>query len=422
MAKKRAVVTISALNYGGRVAVLSKSFQKENADIPFFYFVLDYDFQENPSKLKRPEANCIALKDLDLFCKSQSPNFSLMNMLFPYDIMEASTAVKPFVLSMMFEKYGFDEVLFLDPDIAVYDRLDSIWEHFDDANILLTPHLIKLSRLDLSLASERSILKSGTYNLGFLGLKCSDVVTSFLKWWGQRLVRHCTREAHLGLFTDQKWVDILAGAEASVRVLRDPGLNVAHWNIHERAITKDAKGKYIVNGVPLKFFHFSGYNLDQAENLTKYIPHLKIENLGVGEELVRDYDKALQENNTRQLESFRYGLDFFSNGIPIGQYLKKWARVEGRLDPFKNVFDVYEENSFFNSLFKSSPNKLCLFAEILLNDRDDLKINFSKNSPNDIYRFMEWIVKTGIKDYRLDPKTSRILTQKFSGMVNPYGT
>jgi hypothetical protein len=412
MHKKRAVITISALNYGAQVSVLASSLRKTNPEVPFFYFVLDYDFGENPLKLKKPNANCLALKDLEVFCRSQDPNFSVMNMLFPYDIVEASTAVKPFVLSMMFAKYDFDEIIFLDPDIAVYDSLDSIWEKFEDSNVLLTPHLIKLDRIDLALESERAVLRSGTYNLGFLGLKRSEVTNSFLKWWAARLVKHCTREVHFGLFTDQKWVDILAGAEPTIGILRSPGLNIAHWNIHERHVSKSSSGQYLVNNEPLVFFHFSGFNSLSPDIVTRHFPNVRVEDFGVLKELFNAYCEELLDAGVQYYSALRYGLDYFSNGIKIPEFLRYWAREQSPLERFENVFDVSETNSFFNFLFRSTPGRLCPFAEIVSQIRKDVRDKHLESSGGGNAGFMNWLVQQGAIDLELDKRIVRILMIK----------
>ena len=45
-----------------------------------------------------------------------------------YDVMELSTAVKPWLLRHLLERPGVDSVTYLDPDIQVFDSLDEIVE------------------------------------------------------------------------------------------------------------------------------------------------------------------------------------------------------------------------------------------------------------------------------------------------------
>jgi hypothetical protein len=40
-------------------------------------------------------------------------------------------------------------------------------------------------------------------------------------------------------------------------VLRDPGYNVASWNLGHRSLTQGRDGSVLVDGSPLRFFHFT---------------------------------------------------------------------------------------------------------------------------------------------------------------------
>ena len=63
-----------------------------------------------------------------------------------------------------------------------------------------------------------------------------------------------------GFFVDQRWVDFAAGLVPHLTILRDPGYNLAYWNLPKRDLRWDAEHGYTVDGVPLRFFHFSGYD------------------------------------------------------------------------------------------------------------------------------------------------------------------
>src|SRR5688572_31844492 len=45
-----------------------------------------------------------------------------------YDIMELNTAVKPYLLEVLFDRYNAQKVIYFDPDIVVYNRLDILLE------------------------------------------------------------------------------------------------------------------------------------------------------------------------------------------------------------------------------------------------------------------------------------------------------
>jgi hypothetical protein len=61
----------------------------------------------------------------------------------------------------------------------------------------------------------------------------------------------------LGIFVDQKWCNLVPCLFENVKVLRDPGCNVASWNLSCRTVSIGSDGIIMCNEVPLKFFHFT---------------------------------------------------------------------------------------------------------------------------------------------------------------------
>lgn len=185
--------------------------------------------------------------------------------LFPYSVVEACTSVKAHAILHLLEEHR--KLVYLDPDIVLFDRLTRSSGINDSCDIGVTPHLIDLSAdVHRSINDEITTLKTGTFNLGFLYVRSSTESRRILKWWASRLQEHCLDNASRGLFTDQKWINLLSGASESISVLRHSGLNVASWNLHERTLTLGSDGKFLANGVPLIFIHFSkfpGFGVDQ---------------------------------------------------------------------------------------------------------------------------------------------------------------
>jgi len=102
------------------------------------------------------------------------------------------------------------------------------------------------------------------YNLGFLAVRGSDVGRAFAEWWSQRLYFFCRDEWQSGLFTDQKWIDLVPALFPGVGVLRAPRFNVASWNLSERPLRAE-DGQFLVDGEPLGFYHFTAVSGDAHE-------------------------------------------------------------------------------------------------------------------------------------------------------------
>lgn len=183
----------------------------------------------------------------------------LDRMVVQYTILELNTAIKPYAFDTLFAQPGVDRVIYFDPDIQLYHAGEALLRRLDTAEVVLTPHLIAPLEDDRH-PSDLAIVQSGSYNLGFLALRGTPQTLRLLRWWQRKLQRDCVVDIPRGLFTDQKWMDLVPGLYAGVHVERDAGWNVAYWNLAHRDVQGTAEAGYTVNGVPLFFFHFSGYS------------------------------------------------------------------------------------------------------------------------------------------------------------------
>jgi hypothetical protein len=80
---------------------------------------------------------------------------------------------------------------------------------------------------------------------------------AFARWWESRLRNFCYDNKAGGLFVDQKWCDHVPAMFDGVKIVRDPGYNVASWNLSRRRISISSAGDILVNGYPLRFYHFT---------------------------------------------------------------------------------------------------------------------------------------------------------------------
>jgi hypothetical protein len=231
------------------------------------------------------------------------PNLSWMTE--HYNIVELNTAVKPYYFEFLFRKYNSEFIFFFDPDIYIYKELDSIISCFGQSDVLLTPHVIWPVPKGVY-PWENHFLKYGIYNLGFIGLKNTGNVHLLLKWWQERLAEHCLINHRKGLFVDQLWANLIPLFFEKVCVLKDEGLNVAFWNLHERLLAKK-DGRYTVNNTPLTFFHFSSFNPSRPDLLTKEnYTNLDYNGNPSTVELSKEYAKALDSNNYKLYNAIQF--------------------------------------------------------------------------------------------------------------------
>ena len=111
----------------------------------------------------------------------------------------------------------------------------------------------------------------------------------------------------------------LRSRDLRLRHYRDPGCNVAYWNLDHRDLTIDA-GSYQVNGLPLKFFHFSGYSPEQPHLLSKHQsknPRILLSERPAVRQICDEYGDLLAANGFGVDDQAPYGLGVMANGVPL---------------------------------------------------------------------------------------------------------
>lgn len=173
--------------------------------------------------------------------------------MFRHSIVEASTAVKPRFMIHLTERYPqADKFVYLDPDVLVYGPFTELDALLDQHSIVLAPHLLRPGNIDMEISS----LAHGAYNLGFLAVSRADNSARFLQWWAERLFLYCYDDKSRGIFTDQKWIDLVP-CFFDCHILKHHGYDFATWSLLGSELV-ETQGAYVANGDPLRFIHFSG--------------------------------------------------------------------------------------------------------------------------------------------------------------------
>jgi len=375
----KAIFTVCNIAYLPRALVLAKSVYEHDKSVLHIYI-----FDQRRALPQLPDYIVVHWPD-EFFGKRD------LNLAFKYDIIELSTALKPFIaLSLLKDYYS---VIFLDPDTKIYRSLDSIWSILSESSsVLLTPHYLK-PQPDNDYESDLPMMRFGSFNLGFFAITRSPSTYSFLHWWDKRCRRLCYMESQNGLSTDQKWISIAPCLFSCIKILYDPTLNVAPWNLFERRVTIDNGDFTIDHKDKLTFFHFSNfdhadlqYNKCRTSTCSnddwpelEYLSSLYSAELKVTSEYLRFVNP-------------RYTFEYFASGEYITPLLRRaYASNEGY---FSNIDDPF--NSYNILLFAkknrllSRNNKKYVVRKNLLNTSNQ----FSKTL-NKVYflmRMLLWIV------------------------------
>lgn len=260
MKSNRAIFTIVTKSYLAFARVMAKELRARHPEMAFYVFLAD-----RPDGYFQPENEpFIAIPLEDFF-----PSALMPTMTGYYTAYEFCNALKPFAHLYLASKIQAERWFYLDSDIFVCGSFDSLFEELNNSSIVLTGHILKPVELVISEKLELNFLSAGIYNGGFIGIKNTAVATSFLSWWKERLIWHCLKDVR-GLEVDQSWLNFVPVLFPEVKILKNPEVNVAYWNFHERELELEANGDVRVAGIRIPFLHFSGWDWREPEKISKH--------------------------------------------------------------------------------------------------------------------------------------------------------
>ncbi len=380
---KTAVFTIVSLNYGAFAQTLMESLQAHHPE--WDRHVLFVDQCDDVGQLGGELFTAIGIEAL--------PLPKLREFLFRYDIMELNTAAKPYMFAQL-RRQGYDRVVYLDPDILVMDRLVDIERLLDEgATAVVTPHLTAPLD-DGRCPNELDIMRSGSYNLGFLALNSLPASDAFIQWWEQKLEYDAVVDIPRGLFTDQKWIDLAPGMFGGFAILRDPGYNLAYWNLPHRPVTT-VDGSWFAGGQPLRFFHFSGFDPLNPQPFSKHQDRLNLDTIGPARELALEYARRVTGHGIAASRARAYAFGRFSDGTPIPSAVRVLYRqhAEARAKAGANAFEAADY--FVHGEVGNMP----IILRGLWLHSDMVKRTFPDPLGAHRHAFYRWFVDTGAKEY-----------------------
>ena len=329
MTASTAVFTSIAANYLPKSRVLAQSIKQVAPETHFALMLVD----EAPAAFDleiEPFDSVMTLEDLNL----DNPTA----WAFMHTVVELCTAVKGRAACYLLEQPGRDCVFYFDPDMVVFDRFNELEQALSEASILLTPHQSEPEQeYEAVMDNEMASLKHGVFNMGFVGIADTTEGRRFASWWADRLTDFCLDDISRGLFTDQKWANLIPCFFDDYRVLRSPAFNVATWNITTRKVEGSLEDGVTVNGERLGFYHFSGFDSgDQALMLSKYgaeSPALA--------QLREWYIDACARDGQGSGSVSLYGYGAYEDGTPITPAERRLYRARADLqqafpDPFRS--------------------------------------------------------------------------------------
>jgi glycosyltransferase involved in cell wall biosynthesis len=380
------ICTIVARNYLAYARVLAESFLAQDPDGECVVLLIDdvraqVDDAKEPFRVLRPSE-----LDIDRF----------EGMAAMYDVTELATAVKPWLLQHLLANGDGAPIAYFDPDICFYAPIDEIQPLATEHELVLIPHITAPLPDDGEQPGELDLLASGMYNLGFVAMGASARTNELLKWWQERLRYSCVIDHALGYFVDQRWFDLVANTFAGTAVLRDPGMNVAYWNLHERTIERDVDQTWLANGRPLRFFHFSGFDPDEPHLLSKHQTRTRLSDHPNLARLCAEFSQEVRAHRDPNESGVPYAWDRLGDGRRWDRRLRRLYREGEQDNAFRlSPFDPEGAQEFFDWLNETpvkvaTPIPVSRFWFDVYRERKDLQIVFP-DLTRDSEEFERWI-------------------------------
>lgn len=340
--------TSATTNYIPKARVLAKTLKIHNPDC-YFSLGLSDNLPQGFDINTEPFDEVIFTDEL-----AQIENKKVF--FFKHNVTEICTAVKPALALDIINRHKAEKVIYLDPDIAVFSSFNELSDLLNEYSMIFTPHqTIPEKDNRFIVGNEILFLKKGIYNLGFFAVKADKTGVDFLNWWHKRLTYFCMDDDYtmidvlypqglLGLFTDQKWIDMVPAFFDNYYILKNPGYNVSTWNLTRHTLTQNGNGNYTVDNVPLIFMHFSGYDsrshhivLDQVIQYNPFCADAK--------ELSEWYGKAVEKEGQNEIGNFEWKYSRYSNGEVIPKNHRKILNI--RVDAHSSFPDPFYVNDGF---------------------------------------------------------------------------
>ncbi len=382
------VCTIIAKNYVAQARVLARSLERTHPGSRLQTLVIDeFDGYIDPER-----------EPFDVLTPNQIGCEGFIHMALRYSVLELSTAVKPWLLRYLMAVTG-QPVTYLDPDIRIFGSLARLDELAAEHGLVLTPHNSSPIPADGRSPSQVDIMIAGIYNLGYVSMSHRPEIDRLLDWWAGRLERDCRVDPVWGYFVDQRWFDLAPGFVSDLAIVREPEYNVAYWNLHSRSLERDGAG-YTVDGRPLAFFHFSGFDPDHPLVLSRHQDRVDVSGRPILGELLARYAADMAQEGHPTVREWPYSFVAMGDGTRLDDTLRRLfdVYVEGRSGQVESPFTLAGARAYIAWLTSQAPGAPPGVSRLLAavcENRPDLRAAFGAGGSIDGEGLRRWASEYG---------------------------
>lgn len=189
---------------------------------------------------------------------------------------------RPALIKFLMQKMHYHQVLHLGADVMFYSISDWIFEAYKEEDTAACPHSCAPYPMDGKNPNELQVHLTGQLNSDFVLYNARKATLDFLTFQIKQHELAFGNNPAIGHFYDQVWLSFLP-YYTNCKIIKDPRINVAYYNLHERRLIRTDKNQYWVqiDEAPntlyqLVCFQFTGYDPNYPATLSKYNGRLDI--------------------------------------------------------------------------------------------------------------------------------------------------
>lgn len=288
------LITVSTIAQLPQALTLGQSFLHYHPDQPFVIGLAD-DPTHLPTGWQSPYP-VLTLADAGFSADA------LATLSARYTPTEFRAAVKPAFIRAAYERYFQTGMLYADPSGWVLGSLARLFDQVVTRSLLLNPHWL-MPPADDRLPDEKYLQNVGLFSHGLIGFGRQPETRRMLDWWHDRVQEHAHLDFCQGQCLDQLWLMHVPALFTNTALLKEPGLQVALWNLPERQVQQTETGWQVHHAgqtTPLLTADFMG--LTRAdEGLFQQQNRLLLKQRPDVQTLVTSYRQALHRNTSAVL-------------------------------------------------------------------------------------------------------------------------
>jgi glycosyltransferase involved in cell wall biosynthesis len=315
---------------------------------------------------------------------------------------------KPHLLSRLIAE-GAEASVYLDVAVDVHAPLRLVARMLEHHGAVVAPRVLGALPDDGNRPGEEDLRRAGRLGASMVAVGRQPVAVELVGWWAERLTR-AARLSPAGSTGRQPWasralsywIDLAPSVFDGFAVLGDTGSAVSYWNLHRRHLAH-ADGVPAVDGRPLRFMHFEGFDPYRPFLLNPRFDRIRTSESPALAELCESYAERLTEAGWRDQRRRAEVGRRLANGIVFDDRLSHLlAEAAAAGEAPADLFSEEGTEAFMRWMeapsVPGSPAEVSRYLSQVHRERDDVAQAYPDPGGADSEGFAGWAWVFGVRE------------------------